>query len=72
MSESPHSWLLLPGSGRMKWDKTRICKLIRSLWTAAGGEGGDGSGGGGGESEKINGHSGGRHKGPLKVYCHKH
>lgn len=34
MSESPHSWLLLPGSGRMKWDKTRICKLIRSLWMA--------------------------------------
>lgn len=67
MSESPHSWLLLPGSGRMKWDKTRICKLIRSLWTA-------------GEkrwwwwwgSEKINGHSRGRHKGLLKVYCHKH
>lgn len=31
MSESPHSWLLLPGSSRMKQDKTRICKLIRSL-----------------------------------------
>lgn len=65
MSESPHSWLLLPGSGRMKWDKTRICKLIRSIWMASG----DGVGGGSG---KINGHSGGRHKGPLKVYCHKH
>lgn len=25
-----------------------------------------------GESGKINGHSGGRHKGLLKVYCHKH
>lgn len=39
MSESPHSWLLLPGSGRMKWDKTRICKLIRSIWMASGGGG---------------------------------
>lgn len=31
MSESPHSWLLLPGSCRMKQDKTRICKLVPSL-----------------------------------------
>lgn len=27
---------------------------------------------GGGGGGKINGHSRGRHKGLLKVYCHKH
>lgn len=40
MSKSPHSFLLLPGSGSMKCDKTRICKLIRSFWMTAGGGGG--------------------------------
>lgn len=48
MSESPHSWPLLPGSGRMKSDKTRICKLTRSFWTA-----GRGGGGGGGLQRQM-------------------
>lgn len=45
MSESPHSWPLLPGSGRMRSDKTRICKLICGRLGRGGG--GDGGGGGG-------------------------
>lgn len=56
MPESPHSWPLLPGSGGMKSDKTRICKLICGRL---------GRGGGADEevgSEKINGHLWGRRR----------
>lgn len=62
---------LIPGCSFQaagEWNGTRL--EYANLFALSGrlGRGG----GGGGESEKINGHSGGQHKGLLKVYCHKH
>lgn len=71
MFEGLHSRPALAESRKMKWDKTRICKVVCSFSGVVRG-GREGRGGCSGIKKRTNWHSRGRRGGLVNIYCHKY